>query len=275
MQILKSFKSILKNNHINRPLDILKHLQWQFIKFFNLYPRVLNFSNSKLIAHQRSCGVCALVNSQNLYDYNIMNLLKKTMKGKIFFDIGANIGSYSILVSENENCKVYAFEPHPITFKYLEENIKINARTNVNLVNLALSNKKGEIDFSNNPGSAENSAVHIKDIKNTIKVKTTTLDTFCEEHNIFPNIIKIDVEGFEKEVIEGAQNILKNVELLIIEINNKSLSRFGNPEPIYSILKKSDLEGPVFYNHDQLKYKSINRFNEDEIWLNKNSNKQN
>jgi hypothetical protein len=117
-QFANSMKSILGNPHINRGEGIVRHLHWQYLKAFDRFPIELEVSRSRIIAAHKRCGVSALIYSQRLYNYNNMKLLQALLEdGGSFVDIGANIGSFTLIASEQEKARVYAFEPHPETFR--------------------------------------------------------------------------------------------------------------------------------------------------------------
>lgn len=129
--------------------------------------------------------------------------LKKVLaptKPEIVFDIGANVGNYTRLLVQYTDAIVYAFEPNTSSFNKLsslpEKVIKINS---------AVSNFNGEstLYFSQDYDGCASLDKNIRK-GNEIQVSVCTVESFVEKHNI-ENIdyIKIDVEGFEKEVIQG------------------------------------------------------------------------
>lgn len=267
-QFHNSIQSIVRNRHINPLYGISKHLQWQVRKAFNLFPLELKFSQSRIIASHRRCGVAALINSQGLYNYNNMNLLKCALEeGGVFFDIGANIGSYSLIASEQEKAIVYAFEPHPVTFHFLKENIELNRRQNIQTFNVALGSEDTEIFFTDDPGSSINHRVMKLDDK-TIQVKCNRVDSFCREYQVVPNIVKIDVEGFEEDVLIGFGASLKEVDLFFVEINGLSNVRSKGAEALYHLFMKHDFIGPFYFDFDsRLFSKDRSTNNEDSIFM--------
>ena len=146
----------------------------------------------------------------------IMDNLKP---GQTFVDIGANAGYFTVLASKivGEKGRVYAFEPASDSYGVLVENTKTLG--NVTTFNTALSNYVGEADFygGNNTGqrglttSPTNGKVVLQ------KVKVSTLDSENIEH---PNMIKIDTEGNEADVIQGAKNTITDDTILIVENGN-------------------------------------------------------
>lgn len=243
-QFANSLKSILGNAHINRGAGVARHLHWQYLKAFDCFPLELDLSRSRIIAAHKRCGVSALIYSQRLYNYNNMKLLQILLKdGGSFFDIGANIGSYALIASEQEKAKVYAFEPHPDTFRQLRNNVELNRRINVDLFNIALGQIEGQIFLTNEPGSATN---HIEphEGERTVAVPCSRVDAVCAQHGLHPQYVKIDVEGFEYDVLAGFGGFINAIDLLMIEINGLSDQRSRGQRQIHALLISNCMTGP-------------------------------
>jgi FkbM family methyltransferase len=147
----------------------------------------------------------------------------------LFVDIGANIGSYTILASGEIGAKSIAVEPIPATFKSLQDNIQINRlSTKVQALNIGLSSTIGKLKFTRSMDSVNHVATNTD--TDTIDVNIDTLDNILLS-DISPSILKIDVEGFETEVLLGAKNTLKddNLKAIIIELNGSG-QRYGYDE---------------------------------------------
>jgi len=113
-----------------------RHLLWQARKLLGLFPFVQRISESNIISRSHHCGVSALINNQGLYDFNNMSLLKLLLQaGGDFFDVGANIGSYTLIAAESAKARVFAFEPGPATYEELRSNLKLNGCENVRTFN--------------------------------------------------------------------------------------------------------------------------------------------
>lgn len=129
-------------------------------------------------------------------------------KGDIIFDIGANVGFYSLLAAEivGPSGKVFSFEPLPENFNYLKKHIEINGYKNIFPFQVAVSDKSGlaflKIEGSNATGHFGSGDIH---------VETISLDEWIKNNKLpIPNFLKIDVEGAEFLVLSGAENVLKN-----------------------------------------------------------------
>ena len=140
-------------------------------------------------------------------------LAETIQEGDVFFDIGSYIGSYTLLASKlvGTQGKVYAFDPDEKANRIIKDNIRKNNLSNIFLKKIALSNTSGNAMLKADLlGLSRSSLVDKVNRKGKRKrsVKTTTLDDFCREHNVVPTGIKIDVEGGEKLVLEGAQKTI-------------------------------------------------------------------
>ena len=145
------------------------------------------------------------LSQEGLYEYKLIQL----EKDDIVIDAGANIGEFSALAGI-KGCKVYAFEPMPnVIDTYLSKTAAWNP--NITVYQYALSNKRGELFFSEHLNSAGGSSfVKTVNHSNHIKVKAVDLDTFAEENKL-PRVdfIKADIEGAERYMLMGAKRVLK------------------------------------------------------------------
>jgi FkbM family methyltransferase len=212
---------------------------------------------------EKPTGVAALVNSMGMYDFHNMNLLKSclALRPATFVDVGANIGPYTLIASEESAAYVVSVEPHPVTFAKLARNVQMNGRENVACFNLALSDHDGQVDLTDQPESSINRVVeHAKPVERFVSVPGRTLDGLCAELNINPDIVKIDVEGHEVHVIRGFQENLKKTSLLFIE---------GGERPeIGSVMRDNGLLGPLYFHHGEKTFlPTPQRRAEDPVYL--------
>ncbi len=224
MNLFRTIRSFYQNPYINPSVATLRHIGWQFRKGLNLFPYDLMLSNFMVRIADRSIanGCGALLNAMGYYDPNNMYFLEELFEKNLFnsfFDIGANIGIYSLIAANTGNVKVVAFEPHPYTFSLLKENITLNLLDDhIKSVHSALGDEDGEIYLTDEPGSAINRIVKEKEYaQRKISVKLIRGHTFCRAENLSPSIMKIDVEGYENSVLRGFESILKGVQLIFIE----------------------------------------------------------
>ena len=174
------------------------------------------------------------------YAQEIQLIKQYVNKDSICLDIGANIGSFTVFLSGIAK-HVYAFEPEPNNFKQLQENTK--HLDNVEIFDIALSHKLGYETLYTCP---TNTGMHRMykskwcEGGEQIKVPVSTIDiTFILNH-FTPtiNFVKIDVEGFEYNVIMGMMNIIKRDHpTIMMEWHPPSLIEAGtNPEDLYSFM---------------------------------------
>lgn len=136
--------------------------------------------------------------------------------GDRFLDVGANVGFYTLVAARilGRAGKVHAFEPCSQTFERLLENVRLNRLANVHCHRLALSheNARAELTLANGGFDAWNSLgrPYMGATTGSETVTTVTLDSFVHEHALAGRVtaIKIDVEGWENQVLAGAEDLL-------------------------------------------------------------------
>jgi len=138
-----------------------------------------------------------------------------------FFDIGANIGQHSLFMSLYAQ-QVHSFEPYSAVSQKLERHIELNKITNIQLHKVGLSNQQEELDFyaptGRNQGIGSFDAGTVsKGNKNLGKLALVCGDEYLAAHNLQDiSLLKIDVEGFEKNVVTGMANTLAMSRPLIV-----------------------------------------------------------
>lgn len=138
---------------------------------------------------------------------------------KCVLDIGAHIGLVSLPLSDviDKQGYIYSFEPSTVNNNYLKKHIRLNKKKNIKIENYLVGNQDIEsVNFyeASTP-SGENSVIKKSD---TLEIKKTQIkiDTYCKKNKIIPQVIKIDVEGYEISVLEGCEEVIKNYKPIII-----------------------------------------------------------
>ena len=142
------------------------------------------------------------------YEYEKRIIFEKLISpGSIVFDIGANVGFYTLVASYlvGKEGKIYAFEPLKRNIAYLKKHLQLNKITNVEIFEVAVTNFTGTANFAETESPAEG---HL-DKNGNIIVPTTSLEEIVRKQNLpYPKFIKIDIEGAELNALKGAKEIL-------------------------------------------------------------------
>lgn len=188
----------------------------------------------------QTCHVTHVLFWEGSSGYEYSNIFQKIFPHiQVFMDIGSNIGYYSIMAGVvNPKLNVFAFDPSPGPFHYLEQNIQLNRLSKVQAFQMAVSNENGSFSFhvaksikykylkyNTLGGSGHLSHVRENQTENQITVKAQKLDDFVVERKIeFVDLIKIDVEEAEHLVLAGAyQTILKFRPIIVCEVFSTSM----------------------------------------------------
>jgi FkbM family methyltransferase len=165
------------------------------------------------------------------FDEKLLKIITKG--GTSFIDVGANCGFYSLFAS-NFFENVYSFEPTPDTFIRLKNNIVLSKLRNITIYNEALGGECKYVVLRINEYNAGGNSIDEKalsyDGKTRLKIRQNKLDNFIDIFNTRIDFIKIDVEGFEMQVLQGGLVLInKYLPDLFLEIS-------GSPEKVRKIL---------------------------------------
>jgi FkbM family methyltransferase len=233
------FKFILSHplGRRNKTEALKRFIFYQASKIFNPYPIVYAFTDkAKLIIEKGMTGATGNIYC-GLHEFEDMGFLLHFLRpGDLFIDVGANVGSYTVLASAHIGCETIAFEPVPSTFERLQNNISINHIEQIaKAFNLGIGAKKGELKFTTDFDTVNHVATEDEEAITT-NVYMESLDSVLAGRN--PILIKIDVEGFEKQVLEGSRDLLtkESLSAIIIELNGSG-EKYGNRDTeIHSLL---------------------------------------
>jgi len=170
------------------------------------------------------------------FEHDVIDFLSHYLKpGMIVFDVGANIGVYSLLSAKyvGEHGAVHAFEPTPETFARLRTNVKLNKFTWVHLNQLAVAEKTGTSTLNLYEQNAMNSLARQdwvgKSLGQTV-VETISLNEYVKAKGLTRiDLLKVDVEGAELAVLKGARHLLdgSNSPVVLCEFADKTTHGFG------------------------------------------------
>jgi FkbM family methyltransferase len=289
-------KNAIQSNHKAKTMK-----RWFFGIYKNALAQLLVFTNSLIVKLPRGRFATSLglqkiwdvtykseINSKYLY-FHIPNWLafyraktlltkepetiawlNKIKTNSVIYDIGANVGVYSIYAAAERDCRVLSFEPSFLNLELLFRNIQTNnLQEKITIVPLSLSNKSQIENFymqegDNIWGGAHNSSGSNKSQDGTEmqKFKTSSqmalsLDDLINIFNLpTPSHIKIDVDGLEDRVLQGGLNTFGNTKSVLIEIDAKNTDQ------------NREIQG-VLSNLGFVKLISIDRIilEENQIWV--------
>jgi FkbM family methyltransferase len=224
-----------------------------------VYPFV---ENSVLLVQGGMTGATGNIYT-GLHEFEDMMFLLHLLKpGDIFVDVGANIGSYTVLASAVSGAKSISFEPVPTTFRHLKNNVAVNNMESfVELRNAGVGKERGRLSFTSSYDTMNHITFDSSDTNSeNIQVDIVSLDEILEGR--IPTLIKIDTEGFEMSVLEGVVSTLKHpLQLAIIVELNGSCHRYGiNEKDIHEFILKQGYT-PITYHPFEKKYSIKDSFN--------------
>jgi FkbM family methyltransferase len=198
-------------------------------------------------------------------------------EGEVFFDIGANVGLYSVYAAKTRNCRVFSFEPSVFNLEVIARNIFLNELTNkIQILPIALnnSNSVGLLNMSStNTGGAlstfnQTYGYDGSELKVIFKLPTLSMrmDSVIEFLKIpFPKYIKIDVDGIEHLILQGGESVLKNADQILIEVSRDFIEQ---KKSLFEILEKNGFRKKM-YTENELKIYGINEVDtaHNQIWV--------
>lgn len=239
-QKLRSFLSLKSNP---KWIDITQKVNLELVKKITADLKIKEIKTLALKDHKESkffffdmaknidtLPIC-LINYLEVILTNQYNISKKNIKHGVVIDAGSNVGEFAIYAGLLGAKKVYAFEPVTKTYDILKNNIKINKlEKTVIPIKMALGDQPGKtkIFFNYSGDGGANISRNINTI-NYEKIKVIKLDDFIKKNEKI-NFIKMDVEGYEKQILLGAKRIIhKNKPILSFSAYHNSTDKVDLP----------------------------------------------
>lgn len=233
IQKIKFFRFILAHplNRANKWTALKRYFRWQIGSRLVPGDVLVPFVDSTFLRVRpgmtgATCNIYA-----GLHEFEDMAfVLHLLRKDDLFVDVGANIGSYTILAGGAVGTQCISVEPIKSTFNLLEENINLNRLSkNVQALNMGIGKEKGMLRFTAGLDTVNHVLSDFEQVDNVVEVPIVSLNGLLENQE--PTLIKIDVEGFETNVIAGADKVLARPSLLavIMELNGSG-ERYGFDE---------------------------------------------
>jgi FkbM family methyltransferase len=185
----------------------------------------------------------SIYNNDGCWDANVMTCCGKILRGgDVFYDIGSNTGVFALDMAKSiSNLKVFAFEPQPSLAKHIESSIEANKFDQVKVLEVLLGNEEGESSLFLTSHSIHASVIPREDHYRELRRPLRTLDGLVAAGELAPpDVIKIDVEGSELRVFEGAETILKSHQPTIVFEADDNMSRMGySTDDLFSLLERA------------------------------------
>jgi len=183
------------------------------------------------IAHPGDSMEAAIVRGRWKEREEADRFLSLMRPGMTVFDVGANLGMYSLMAAKRvgPGGKVHAFEPTPRLVRKVEDNAALNGFSNIVINQVAVSDRPATAEFFLCADDDQSSLAAISD--SAITVRTITLDDYIAEQGIGRvDLVKIDVEGAEVCAFAGARRLLSGPEApaIFLEINPGALGKMGS-----------------------------------------------
>lgn len=227
LSILRDIASVLRlirdNPLFSRPQErwdaFGRFLAWQLIGRAHRGAVCMDYVNhSRLLVRRRLGGRLHYV--LRIAEFNDMAFVAHLLReGEVFADVGANIGAYTVMATVCSGAHSIAFEPEPRAFGFLLDNIALNRlQDRTEAVQAAVGARPGQISLTSTMGELN----HVRregEACDSISARMVSLDAFFSDRAT-PVLIKIDVEGFETEVIEGCRSLLTRLAPLALVMEN-------------------------------------------------------
>jgi FkbM family methyltransferase len=198
-----------------------RYLRWQIGSRVVDRPVAVEFVNdARLLVRRGMTGATGNVYT-GLHDYEEMAFLLHLLRERdLFVDVGANVGTYSVLAAKVSGARVIAFEPIPSAADALRDNVALNAIGSLVEVRRACAGaSRGAVQMTTGEDTTNHVVETPGDLAGTMTVPVEPLDEVLR--GLAPLLIKLDVEGYELAVFRGASSVLASPELraVLLEIN--------------------------------------------------------
>ena len=230
IQQIKFFQFVLTHplNRANKWAALIRYIRWQLGSRLVSGDVLMPFiDKSFLRVRPGMTGATGNIYA-GLHEFEDMAFVLHLLRpNDLFVDIGANIGSYTILAGGGVGAQCISIEPISKTFQLLEDNINLNRLTgHVKALNMGVGKEKGVLRFTAGLDTVNHVLSDSEQVDNVVEVPIESLNDLLINQE--PTLIKIDVEGFETNVIAGADRIFSKPSLLavIMELNGSG-ERYG------------------------------------------------
>jgi FkbM family methyltransferase len=241
-------------------MQIIRKIIFDYIKYLNRKKMSKEIQDSKRVVKMINGskmyldtsiddGLCRYLVISDVREGYILETMEKELEiANVVVDIGANVGYYALLEAKiiGNKGKIYAIEPVPETNELLKENVKLNNYENVEIYQQAIGDKTGVatmyVSEWLNRSQMKELGLKNEKVSHEVNVPISTLDDFMEDKP-YPDIIRMDTEGYEYNILKGMQRILETKKALSIfmEFHFRWLGK-GKSIELLRILKNANFE---------------------------------
>jgi FkbM family methyltransferase len=239
---LLTFMSVARRAFRNTWVHRLAITNWAYRSLVKLLyggaEKEVEFRGNRYLLSTRDVSIVPSLISQEYEAFELDVFEPLLRPGMRVMDIGANIGIYAVIAGKRigSRGRVYAFEPVCENVDFLRRNVELNALKNVDIVPAAVGNEHGRTRMQLSPNDIGTHSVAAKganDIgslgvrKRHLGVLLTTIDRFVEDRSFRPDVIKMDIEGYEPFAIQGAARTLRQQPILFMEFSAPHIEKYG------------------------------------------------
>lgn len=237
LALIKLARRVFRNTWVHR----LRITTFVYRRLFGLVNRggmdEIGFRGLRLVLPADDISMTPTILSGE-YEAFELDLFERLIKpGITMIDVGANIGIYSLIAGKRgqPTGRVFAFEPVPENLDHLHRNIQLNGLTNVDTIPAAVGDERGRTRIALSPKEFGTHAIATETYKGRglsahkayVEVPITTIDKFVNDRSIQPDVIKIDIEGYEPFAVRGGLRTLRQQPALFIEFSADLIRRYG------------------------------------------------
>jgi len=234
LRLLPDILRFIVNHPLNRDQKlraVLRFFGWQVRSRLFPGPAIVPFVNeSRLIIKPGLMGATGVYYT-GLYEFEEMGFVLHALRASDgFIDVGANVGAFTLLASAVIGARSLAIEPVPATYQQLLDNVNLNGiASKARCLNIGAGRQAGLLRFTATQGASSHVSRPREAAGQAITVPVQSLDQAAVDFTA--SILKIDVEGYESEVIAGAEQVLAQASLfaVLLELRGHG-SRYGFDE---------------------------------------------
>jgi len=221
--------------------SILRFFRWQLATRALNLPVLVPFVNDTQLISERGivCGSGAYY--VGLFEFKEMAFTAHYLRSEdLFIDVGANVGTFTVLAAGVVGARCVSVEPIPESYKRLVTNIDINClKERVLALNVGLGESINNLIFTSDLDAKNHVATGTNMSEKIIQVEVTTLDSIADDK--VPEMIKVDVEGYESKVVLGARKLLSGVNgpnVVLLELRGNGVKYGFNEKEVHEKMLK-------------------------------------